>query len=123
MIATWSTSGFSRAVIIVFQLGTVMLIMLDRMEISSGEGGFLLTLAFNPVPGVSACLHFFLFLQPLRLHEKSVDNNFKQGFYLVLLRAFVEKFLIHLHKELECIVNQTMNGLQEENREQTDFRS
>ena len=120
MIATWSTSGFSRAVVIDFQLGTVMLIMLDRMEMSSGEGGFLLTLAFNPVPGVSACLHFFLFLQPLRLHEISVNNDFKQGLYLVLLRAFVEKFLIHLHKELECIVDQTMNGLQEENREDPD---
>ena len=41
MIATWSTSGFSRAVVIDFQLGTVMLIMLDRMEITFGKGGSL----------------------------------------------------------------------------------
>ena len=49
--------------------------------------------------------------------RKSVNNNFKQGLYLVLLRAFVKKFLIHLHEELECIVDQPMNGLQEENSE------
>ena len=48
---------------------------------------------------------------------KCFNNHFKQGLYLVLLRAFVKKFLIHLHKELECVVDQPMNGLQIENPE------
>jgi hypothetical protein len=57
--------------------------------------GILFGICLYLVPEVLALAHLLLLAQPV---------------LLVLLRALVEELLIHLHEQLERIVNQSVNG-------------